>query len=209
VDDWELVAAARLELADLGESLTAEQWNAPTLCEQWRVRHVFAHVIITALGPVGSPLLALMRDGLSPNDALARSAIDKGDGIDGDALVSELRDVASIRESPPGLEPAGFIADVIVHTQDICRPLRLPRQYGAEPVRRALDATPRAPTLHGIQARIEGLRLLATDVDWSYGDGAEVRAPGEALLMTMWGRDVGLEATNGPGATIVASRLAG
>ena len=37
---------------------------------------------------------------------------------------------------------------------------------------------------------ISGLRLEATDLDWSWGDGALVRGTGEALLMGINSRDV-------------------
>lgn len=49
-----MATAERTDLADLLETLTAGQWEAPSLCEDWRVRDVVAHVMsfdgVTLLG---------------------------------------------------------------------------------------------------------------------------------------------------------------
>ena len=44
-----------------------------------------------------------------------------------------------------------------------------------------------------------GLRLVATDLDWSTGDGPEVRGTGEALIMGIAGRRTPLDDLDGPG----------
>lgn len=41
----ELARAERADFAGLLEGLTPEQWEAPSLCERWRVRDVAAHVL--------------------------------------------------------------------------------------------------------------------------------------------------------------------
>lgn len=40
----EWVVAQRRELVGFLEGLSTEQWNAPTLCDGWRVREVIAHI---------------------------------------------------------------------------------------------------------------------------------------------------------------------
>ena len=47
---------------------------------------------------------------------------------------------------------------------------------------------------------IEGLRLEATDMDWSWGDGDLVSGPAEAILMGLNRRDVSADLT-GDGVT--------
>lgn len=39
----EMATAERTDLADLLATLTPAQWEAPSLCEDWRVRDVVAH----------------------------------------------------------------------------------------------------------------------------------------------------------------------
>jgi hypothetical protein len=52
-----------------------------------------------------------------------------------------------------------------------------------------------------------GLRLVATDLDWTHGQGPEVRGPGEALLMAIAGRKTALADLEGPGAPVLAERV--
>jgi hypothetical protein len=61
----------------------------------------------------------------------------------------------------------------------------------------------------GTKKRIAGLRLRATDVDWSHGDGPEVTGPGLSLLVAMTGRPGGLDALSGEGLATMRSRTAG
>ena len=55
-----------------------------------------------------------------------------------------------------------------------------------------LDFARTAPPI-GAFRRIRGLRLVATDLDWAMGKGAEVTGTGEALLMAMAGRGDAVE----------------
>jgi uncharacterized protein (TIGR03083 family) len=111
---------------------------------------------------------------------------------------------------PQGLT-AGFggriaLTDGMIHQQDIRRPLGIPRTIPAESLRVALDFTTWAPRLLGaLLAR--GVRLVASDVDWAYGRGPEVRGSGEAVLMAMAGRRVALDDLEGPGKTKLAQRF--
>ncbi len=44
VDTMDLARQERTDLTELLATLTPSQWNAPTLCAQWRVRDLVAHV---------------------------------------------------------------------------------------------------------------------------------------------------------------------
>ncbi len=41
---WSAVTAVRLQIADLLDTLSAQEWDAPSLCTAWRVRDVAGHV---------------------------------------------------------------------------------------------------------------------------------------------------------------------
>lgn len=43
---WDAIDAQRARTADLLEQLTAEQWDHPSLCQGWTVRHVAAHLTL-------------------------------------------------------------------------------------------------------------------------------------------------------------------
>jgi hypothetical protein len=54
--------------------------------------------------------------------------------------------------------------------------------------------------------RLDGLRLEATDVDWSTGTGPEVRGPCMSLILAMVGRAGALADCDGPGVDTLRSR---
>jgi hypothetical protein len=94
----------------------------------------------------------------------------------------------------------------MIHQQDIRRPLGLVRTIPSERLGAAMDFARYAPTIRGAW-RTRGVRIAATDVDWSHGKGSEARGTGEALLMIMAGRPDALADLDGPGVATLASRV--
>ena len=205
-DQWALVAAERRDLADLGASLTQAQWDTPSLCEGWTVRHVFAHVVMGAARDFRSLLPFIVRSPLDLDRASMRAAIAVGEGREPDQLVSQLRLEATSRKRLPGTTIAGIMSEVVVHGQDIRRPLGVTRVPPVDRTVLALWSMVRTGLGLGNTKRIAGLRLVATDVDWTHGEGPEVRGPAEALLMATCGRRVALDDLEGPGLETLRSR---
>ncbi len=192
-----LAAAERSDLADLLDTLAEEQWAAASLCEGWSVRDVVAHVVSYEHLGWGGVVLRVARGGLRTSRANAIGLRDSSGATPAD-LVRTLRD----HLRPSGLT-AGFggrigLTDAVIHHQDIRRPLGLPRTVPADRLLVALDMALRAPTLPS-RKRVRGVRLVATDIEWSTGDGPEIRGPAEALLMTTAGRRAALADLDGPG----------
>ena len=195
----------RDEFAALLENLTPQQWDSPTLCERWRVRDVVAHVI--GYDPMSRGQLARrIAKGLvtrgGANAVVVAEYADKSP----EELTALMRRYAV----PQGLT-AGFggkiaLTDGMIHQQDIRRPLGIPRTIAAESLRIALDFTAWSPRLLGA-VRARGVRLVATDIDWAYGKGPEVRGSGEAILMAMAGRRVALDDLDGPGRAKLTQRF--
>jgi uncharacterized protein (TIGR03083 family) len=201
-----LMTMARAERTDLAEflaALTEPQWHLPSLCERWSVKDVVAHIIsYDDLGAVG----LLKR--------LARGRIVHANqvGVDELAALTPQQLLAAFKTHlhPRGL-PAGFggmiaLIDGTIHHQDIRRPLGRPRIVPGERLSRILPLVPANPRL-GAWRRIRGLRLSATDIDWTHGKGPEVIGPGEALLLAMAGRSAVLPELSGPGQAVLAERL--
>jgi uncharacterized protein (TIGR03083 family) len=195
----------REEFAALLEELTAEQWESPTLCERWRVRDVVAHVIsydeLTRVGLVQRFLKGrLMVDRIN--------AIGVADYLDW--TPEELKALMREHAEPRGLT-AGFggmiaLTDGMIHQQDIRRALGIPRAIQPERLRAALDFARYAPLIRGAW-RARGVRLVATDLDWSHGKGPDVRGSGEALLMAMAARRHALSDLTGPGKAKLARHI--
>jgi hypothetical protein len=58
----------------------------------------------------------------------------------------------------------------------------------------------------GTKRRIAGLKLRATDTDWSAGTGPEVAGPMLTLLVAMTGRKVAPGELSGDGVATLAAR---
>ncbi|MGV0736948.1 maleylpyruvate isomerase family mycothiol-dependent enzyme [Mycobacterium syngnathidarum] len=181
-----LAARERQEFADLLDALSPRQWQAPTLCANWTVRDVAAHTI-AYLGQTRLQLTAAMLAARGQvnriNDRALRA--DTGSGPD------ELRNLMRAGADPSG---AGALygcrvalIECVIHQQDIRRPLSLPRPIPADALLACLTFARVSPVIGGAR-RTRGLRLVATDLDWSAGRGLEVHGPGEALLLAMTGR---------------------
>ena len=54
--------------------------------------------------------------------------------------------------------------------------------------------------------RVRGLRLVATDMAWTSGEGPAVAGPGEAIVMAVNGRDEALRDLAGPGLATLTRR---
>lgn len=203
---WSMVAAERRDVADLGASLTPEQWQSPSLCEGWRVQDVFAHLVQGTEQDAGAYLLSVIKAGFNVNRATLRSAISLADAEEPQRLVERLRKAADLRKRPPGSTVAGVMAEAIVHGQDMRRALDIDRVPPVEHTVLALWSMVRTGWPLGNKRRIAGLRLVASDADWTYGDGAEVRGTAEALLMATCGRAVAIADLNGPGVATLRTR---
>jgi uncharacterized protein (TIGR03083 family) len=104
---------------------------------------------------------------------------------------------------------AGFL-DHLVHNQDIRRPTGRQRVIPSERMLRALEIS---HTVSGPgfspKKNVAGLRLVASDVGWSTGDGPRVEGPGEAVVLAAAGRTVALTELAGDGVEILRTRIAG
>lgn len=207
-DVWEMIDDERTQLADLGASLTPEQWDAPSLCDAWRVRDVMGHLVGGAELTMGQAVGALLRYRFRLNTMLHEEAIKAGSVSDSE-LVSGMRAAVGLRRTPPGVKAVGTLVDTVVHRQDIRRALGLPAPLAQDHVRIALDELKDtgASILPG-KKRVAGLHLSATDMDWSVGDAAapDVSGTGEALLMAMAGRSVALADLAGLGVDTLRAR---
>ncbi|WP_030441519.1 maleylpyruvate isomerase family mycothiol-dependent enzyme [Actinoplanes subtropicus] len=188
-DSWRAIAAMRIDLAGLLGGLDEPEWEKPSLCAGWRVRDVAAHVAMTPLAPgVRSMLADAVRAGgrfhRFNHDLAVRHASTRAVG----ALVGELREHADDRRLPVVTNYRNIVLDVLVHGRDIAIPLgrELPVPSGV-----GVAAATRAWTMgwpFWAKRRLRGLRLVATDADWTAGDGEEVRGPIDALVLLLTGR---------------------
>lgn len=186
-----MLADERRELIELLRGLTEQEWETPSLCAGWRVRDVVAHLLTDTLGPMAyATAIAKNRGSVDRvNGALAESFA----ALPTAQLVDKFdREGGRLSKYSPRLA----LSDLMVHQQDIRRPLGRPRTIPADRLI-ALLSYPDPFAFPGKRTR--GLRFVATDVGWSWGDGPEVRGPGEAIALAVVGRAVVLDELTGGG----------
>ncbi|WP_324784756.1 maleylpyruvate isomerase family mycothiol-dependent enzyme [Streptomyces sp. H51] len=183
---WRYVDQERAGLADLLEGLSPEEWEAPTLCGDWRVRDVAAHLTVGPRSHGRDVLRELLRAHGDPHRMIHDVSVREGRRPVGE-IVAALRSAVGSRRAAPGTTPHETLLDLLVHGQDIALALGREREM---PPAAARDAAERVWTMRfpprpwpRPQAR-----LVATDIDWTRGEGEEVRAPVAALLLLLTGR---------------------
>ncbi|WP_370188842.1 maleylpyruvate isomerase family mycothiol-dependent enzyme [Aeromicrobium sp.] len=201
----DLAVAERADLHALVTSLSPEEWHRPSLCEGWTVRDVVVHVV--SYDELGWSRLpgAFLRGGLRV-DAVNQHVLERYANL----TVPEVVDLVARSSRPRGLT-SGFggaiaLTDGLIHQQDVRRATGRVRTIPEDRLTVALDFALRAPTLPA-RGHARGLRLVASDLSWEHGDGAEVRGPGEALLMAVAGRSQALGELEGDGVATLARRL--
>ena len=116
------------EIAGLLQSLYPDEWEAPSLCERWRVRDVVGHLIsLGEVNPATVPI-SLIRHGFSTDRWLSELAIRRADGrTRGELILAWDLQLPSTGLTRFRTEPF-MLYEHVVHHQDIRRPLRRPRQ---------------------------------------------------------------------------------
>ena len=201
----ELARGEREEFAGFLSGLTPQQWESASLCAGWTVRDVAAHCV-SFEGLTPKELTLRFLQGRLQTNRINAMAVEALSGRSTEYLIDLLRDNAEPHGLGGGFGGRIALTDNMIHQQDIRRPLGLARAIPEERLRVALDFVRYAPTIRGAWTA-RGVRLVATDLDWSHGKGLEVRGSGEALLMAMAGRPDALKDLDGPGKGTVAARL--
>lgn len=202
---WSTIHAERLALADDLAPLPAQRWDTPSLCPGWTVRDVLAHLTSTAKLTPMSFFAALAGSGFRFGTMAARNVAKERGATPADGL-AEFRRVADRTSAPPG-PVVSWLGEVIVHGEDIRRPLGITRAYPIDALTRVADFYKTSNLLIGTKKRISGLHLAASDCDWSTGIGPQVRGPMSSLLLTMTGRSAALPELSGDGLATLRSRI--
>ncbi|HEX4865148.1 MAG TPA: maleylpyruvate isomerase family mycothiol-dependent enzyme [Acidimicrobiales bacterium] len=207
MEPWDAVRDERLDLVERLAELDDEQWNSPSLCELWRIRDVLAHLTAGAEGAfgVGAIFKGLLRHRFNHHRWVAADGQLRGQQ-DPEDILKALRNAAANRRVLPGARPGTVLADVLIHGQDICRPLGIRRDLPRAHLVAVADFIKDDRHIYGAKKRIAGVKLTATDMDWTHGHGPEVTGRAEALVMMMAGRWVALDDLSGEGKASLAAR---
>ena len=208
-DVFALIAVERRELADVLTGLSDEQWSHATLCSGWRVREVAAHLVMPFAVSLPKLLIKMVANGFNFDKVADKWA--KTEQRSNAELAKSLRDNVDNRFKPPGFGPEAPLTDVVVHGQDIRRPLGIAHVIAPDSAKVVLDLLVTKKATKGFVKKglIDGLRFESTDSGWSHGSGPTVSGTAEALILTLSGRTAALAELSGDGAAQMMTRLSG
>lgn len=214
--DWAMdrvrqrTAANRELLAEFFDSLDGAQLSTQSLCSAWTVRDVLGHSVVPFTVGIGGIMWRTLRKRGSVLQAMESASIEVAKKPVPE-LTETLRRNAERRVLAPGVGPMGQFTDHCVHLRDCARPLGLAADVPLSDWRLVLDWLPSKQAARGVvpKGRLDGLQLMATDQDWSWGSGPEVAGPSEALAMAVAGRPAALADLDGEGLDILSHRIRG
>jgi uncharacterized protein (TIGR03083 family) len=201
---WPVIHAERQALIDDLKDLDAASWASPSLCSHWSVRDVFGHITATARLNPPRFVANLAKAGFRFQRMSATDIARETAGSTADQLAA-LTQLVGASTAPPGPVDA-MLGEIIVHTQDIRRPLGIPHDYPIAAVTRVADFFAGSNLLIGGKSRVAGVTLKATDTDWSRGSGPQVSGPALSLVLAITGRTAALADLSGPGVDLLRAR---
>jgi uncharacterized protein (TIGR03083 family) len=201
---WAAVHAARRSLADELATLTPDRWAAATLCTEWTVEDVVAH--LTAVARIGR--IRWIRSVLGARfdfDLHNARRLAEHRGATPAETLERFRAAVDLSVGP-ARPTAAWLGEVLVHGQDIRRPLgsrATPSVGAATAVARFYVSRDFAVPSRTAAA---GVRLEATDGPFTAGTGPVVRGETIALVMALAGRAAYLDDLAGPGVAVLRER---
>lgn len=202
---WPTVHAERVALADDLGGLSTEQWHTPSLCDEWDVHQVLAHLLASAKMTPARFLTRFASAGFSFDRFTSRQVAAESAG--GPAVTLAAFHEAARRESAPPGPKDTWLGEAFVHGEDIRRPLGIARDYPVHEVARALAFYASSNAIIGGKKRVAGLTLKASDTDVSIGSGSLVEGPVISLLLAASGRPTALDELSGPGVDVLRQRF--
>ena len=204
-DPWTTIHEERRALLKDLESLPDERWSTPSLCEGWTVQDVLGHMVAAAKKSPPKFFAGMIGSGFRFNAMAAKDVACETEGGPAQTL-ARFREILDRTTSPPGPKTT-WVGEVVVHGEDIRRPLGIKHTYPADALTSVADFYKGSNLLIGAKNRISGLELRATDADWSTGTGPTVSGPMLSLVMAMVGREPALDDLSGEGVATLRERM--
>ncbi|MCF6385358.1 maleylpyruvate isomerase family mycothiol-dependent enzyme [Mycobacterium sp. MBM] len=203
----ELWASVHAERAALVDDLTDHEhldWTTPSLCAGWDVHDVVVHLAATATLSLPRFAAELVLAGFRPQ-RIADKHITAGRHRCPRQALEALRSATYATASPP--QPIiTRVIEIVVHSEDIRRPLQIIHTYDMTHIAAALRYLSRDHRF-GAKSLVDGLQLCATDADIAIGYGERVEGPAVSLLLAASGRRSATKDLRGPGRQVLAQRM--
>lgn len=193
-------------LVDDLRPLSPEQWRSATLCGEWDVEEVVAHLGAASRLSFPGWLRSMIGARFDP-DVHNRRRLEEFRGSTPEETLERFAGIGPI--GLPRKESVGGLGEMIVHGEDIRRPLGI--RHDPDPEGLAAVAGFFATKDFAVNSKtlVEGLRLCAADTELAYGSGPEVNGRLLDLVMAMAGRREAVTALEGDGVAVLLGRLSG
>jgi uncharacterized protein (TIGR03083 family) len=182
-----LVASEYRSLHDALSALTEPEWNHDSLCEGWSIRHVIAHLTMPARYTPEQYAAELSAAGYDfttlSNRVAARDA-----SLPREQLLADLASDTLAQWSTPAGGMIGSLSHVVIHGLDATVPTRLACDASKDALQAVLDDLTSQRVHRHFGTSIDGRRLHADDIVWTYGTGETVTAPAYLLILALTGR---------------------
>ncbi|HEY5266000.1 MAG TPA: maleylpyruvate isomerase family mycothiol-dependent enzyme [Acidimicrobiales bacterium] len=202
---WAMVHGERTSLAEDLSDLNAEQWQHGTLCGQWDVEEVVAHLTAAAsLNQwrwVRSMLGARFRV-----EVHNQRRLDEYRGGTPSETLDRFRAIIGSTTAPSGHTRA-YLGEVVVHAQDIRQPLGLPRTPDVDALTPVAEFFAHRNFAVPSRTTVAGLQLRADDGPFATSTGPLVTGSTLALVMSMAGRASYIDQLAGPGVPTLRARV--
>jgi uncharacterized protein (TIGR03083 family) len=195
---WSATHAERGALADDLAGLTPAQWATPSLCGDWTVEEVVAH--LTAAASLGRRrwIASMLGARFDPAVHNARRLAEHRGATPAQTL-ERFRAVVDSRVAPTR-DTAAWLGEVVVHGEDVRRPLGLASPTTVATASAVAEFYASRDFAVPSRSAIKGLRVEATDGPFATGAGPLIAGPTLSLVMAMAGRRTHLADLTGPGA---------
>jgi uncharacterized protein (TIGR03083 family) len=203
-DTWPLIHAERAALAADLAGLDDPRWSTPSLCAGLTVREVLAHLTAGASLNTVRWLAGVIRCRFDFDKQVAMRLAEHMGSSPAETLAGFERIVTST--TAPRLPKPALLGEVIVHGEDIRRPLGITRAHPIEVVTRTAEYYQGSDQVVLAKGRISGLRLVATDGPFATGEGPLVSGTTVALIMAMTGREAFCDDLTGDGVATLRAR---
>ena len=202
---WKHIHSEREEMAQTLAGLPADAWAEPSLCTGWSIQQMAGHILAAAEQTPANFYKELISAGFKFDVFTDRAAKRLG-ALPPTVLIERLKARTTTTNHPPAPVMA-MLGEIVVHGEDIRRPLGLTHQVPEEALVAVADSYKKSNLLLGSKKRIAGLRLRAADADWQTGTGPEVTGPLASLILAMTGRQDALRDLSGDGLATLRSRM--
>jgi uncharacterized protein (TIGR03083 family) len=199
-----------LRLLTVAETLSPQEWATQSLCAEWTNHEVLAHLVVgysCALGVFAAELGRRCGSFDPANTALARRLASSR------TPAELLADFADVIDRPRGIgryfPRRLLLGDHVTHELDVLLAVDRRPEIAPDVLVAVLNTQVSLPNPFVPAFRnSHGLRLIATDVDWTHGDhGPVVEAAAADLVSVLGNRPKALSALRGEGAGLLSSRV--